>query len=61
MSPVHRVQHRNQRMLFPIIALSVLALMYGYVGWRTIAPARLGTRPEITLIELTSRKDSAKT
>ncbi len=48
-------------MLFPIIALSVLAVMYGYVGWRTIAPARLGTRPEITLIELTSRKESAKT
>ena len=36
-------------MLFPIIALSVLAVIYGYVGWRTIAPAPLGRGPKTAL------------
>ena len=32
---------RMFRLLFPIIALTVLGLIFGYVGWRTISPSRL--------------------
>ena len=31
-------------MLFVLIALTILTLIYGYVGWRTIRPAPVARR-----------------